>query len=442
MTQFVLLAALSVLLPGTVWAAPGPATTANDDSCDISVAPAATLLLPYFEVDLDSNTSETALFTITNVAETAQVARVTLWTDYAYPVVTFNLYLSGYDVQSINLFDVLARGVIGATGNLVSPEGEQSNPNPLLDLTGCGSLPTSIAEPLLAQARLAFIEGIVPGCTNVGDVHENAVGYATIDVVGTCSERGPLDPKYFSVDLRYDNVLVGEYMQVSSDDNFAQGNPMVHIRAVPEGGSAQSRASADNRLSRTFYGRLQDPARANADARQPLPSSFAMHWYAATGHSTTELKIWRERLTGPVTSCAENDNNGSILVLETIAFDDDENGEGVASWEPSGVPNIEQDLYLPATSRIRAGDINFFRQGIFSYEDSGWLYLNLDDRAQEDGFGAHQNWVVVSMRAEGRYSVDFDAAYLGNGCSPAAPITAYSDGNLTYLPGPAADIVP
>jgi hypothetical protein len=33
---------------------------------------------------------------------------------------------------------------------------------------------------------------------------------------------------------------------------------------------------------------------------------------------------------------------------------------------------------------------------------------------------ASQNWVIVSMFAEGRYSVDFDAAWLGNGCS--APV--------------------
>ena len=46
----------------------GPATTNNDDSCDIGVAPAATLLLPYFEVDLDDPAGETTLFTITNVS--------------------------------------------------------------------------------------------------------------------------------------------------------------------------------------------------------------------------------------------------------------------------------------------------------------------------------------------------------------------------------------
>jgi hypothetical protein len=31
-----------------------PATTNNDDSCDISLQPAATLLLPYFEVDFNA----------------------------------------------------------------------------------------------------------------------------------------------------------------------------------------------------------------------------------------------------------------------------------------------------------------------------------------------------------------------------------------------------
>src|SRR5215216_1332535 len=67
----------------------GPATTNNDDSCDISVAPAATLLLPYFEVDIDDPAGETTLFTITNVSNEDQIAHVTLWTDYSFPVIDF-----------------------------------------------------------------------------------------------------------------------------------------------------------------------------------------------------------------------------------------------------------------------------------------------------------------------------------------------------------------
>ena len=39
-----------------------------------------------------------------------QIAHVTLWTDYSFPVIDFNIYLTGYDVQSINLYDVIALG--------------------------------------------------------------------------------------------------------------------------------------------------------------------------------------------------------------------------------------------------------------------------------------------------------------------------------------------
>jgi hypothetical protein len=56
-------------------------TTSNDNSCDIAVTPAATLLLPYFAVDK----VRTTLFTVINVSPQPQIARVTPWTDWAYP---------------------------------------------------------------------------------------------------------------------------------------------------------------------------------------------------------------------------------------------------------------------------------------------------------------------------------------------------------------------
>jgi hypothetical protein len=63
------------------------------------------------------------------------------------------------------------------------------------------------------------------------------------------------------------------------------------------------------------------------------------------------------------------------------------------------------------------------------------MYLNLNNggglnlSAQQAGYGTvptprnvTQNWAIVSMFAEGRYSVDFDAAWLGNGCSGATAV--------------------
>src|SRR6202171_864285 len=99
---------------GSPGIASGPATTNNDDSCDISTAPAATLLLPYFEVDFKSaaTSARTTLFTITNVSRLPQIAHVVLWTDWSYAALDFNIFLTGYDVQSINMYDIFQRGVI------------------------------------------------------------------------------------------------------------------------------------------------------------------------------------------------------------------------------------------------------------------------------------------------------------------------------------------
>src|SRR5215213_1573512 len=126
----------SLLTLSLAWTAPA-AVTRNDDSCDIAALPAATLLLPYFEVDLDNPDGSTTLFTITNVTNVDQIARVTLWTDRSYPVIDFNVYLTGYDVQSINLYDVIGRGIIApelGTGTALTQRGRFSDVNTAVQL--------------------------------------------------------------------------------------------------------------------------------------------------------------------------------------------------------------------------------------------------------------------------------------------------------------------
>src|ERR1043165_9183891 len=113
-----------------------PTSTNNDDTCDIaSAAPAATLLLPYFEVDFNSpqTTARTTLFTIVNTTDLPQIAHVVLWTDWSFPALDFNIFLTGYDVQGINLYDIFARGQIapgptGATGGTSSSTTVPTNP--------------------------------------------------------------------------------------------------------------------------------------------------------------------------------------------------------------------------------------------------------------------------------------------------------------------------
>src|SRR6185436_3213106 len=92
------------------------ATQAHAVPGTIDDVPAATLLLPYFEVDLDDPFGVTTLFSINNASSTAQLAHVTVWTDWSIPVLDFDVYLTGYDIQNFNLRDILVEGLLPQTG--------------------------------------------------------------------------------------------------------------------------------------------------------------------------------------------------------------------------------------------------------------------------------------------------------------------------------------
>jgi hypothetical protein len=86
-------------------------------TCALDDVPAATLLLPYFEVDLDNPLGRTTLFSINNASASAVLTNVTLWTDLGIPALYFQVYLTGYDVQTINLRDLFA-GVLPRTATV------------------------------------------------------------------------------------------------------------------------------------------------------------------------------------------------------------------------------------------------------------------------------------------------------------------------------------
>ena len=110
----------------------------------IDNAPAATLLLPYFEVDLGNPNGITTLFAINNTGRgrsvedqfdnfaSAALVHVTLWTDLGVPTFAFDVYLTGFDVQTINVRDIF-NGVLPSTASVgqdptdtISPRGPLS----------------------------------------------------------------------------------------------------------------------------------------------------------------------------------------------------------------------------------------------------------------------------------------------------------------------------
>jgi len=472
-----------------------PATTNNNAACDIVVAPAATLLLPYFEVDTTAaiGAGSNTLFTVTNTSRYPQIAHVTVWTDWAFPVLNFNLFLTGYDVQSVSLYDVIVRGLIPGT-SITTPPGtafdasgsipsdNTSNPNFFIPgrfdvRTGCADLPHQLPEALVNAVRNALTTGagyvtndfICNKGPNGGNHGTRAIGYITIDVVSRCSTQFPTEPNgsYFlgpNASILFDNVLIGDYQQLGPlPDGFggyfqlvsdAQGSPMVHIRAVPEGGLSWANDPLPPvSLPYTFYDRYTPAAARTVDRRQPLPSTFGVHYIqGGIGEFATDFKIWREGVTAGLPTCTSAgtvQNNSVIMLTSIVRFDEHDN-----SWDlfvPCYVLCAPILPNLPATSR-RSSNYGFFP--LFGSSDlAGWMYFNLSNgssyasysqtctrglSAQRAGFGdpycateapgksgsrsTSQNWVTASLYGRignARLSVEYDAAWLGNGCTPA-----------------------
>lgn len=430
------------------------ATTHNDDSCDIALLPAATLLLPYFEVDINKPqaAARTTLFTVVNTSQYPQIASVTLWSDWAYPVLNFNIFLTGYDVQSINLYDLLGpRGFIPSQSGQPGPRSLPNNSNPNFapgTAADCAAPPGPIPASLAADIRSELTTGRVRNCGNarIGGEHLNAAGYATIDVVATCGSILPTEPGYFD-QILYDNVLTGDWQIIDPDantGNFAGGSPLVHIRAIPEGGPAG--IVVPTNLPYTFYDRYTprfDRETPAMDRRQPLPSAFAARYVQGfLDPLNTNFMLWREGLTGANAACDTYFDNSAakrlMLVRELIRFDEHENP--TTNFSTIIMEGYDPNKYLPATSSVSTAGGLFPPMSTRTTDIGGWIYLNLANpgsavyTTKVAGVRPSQNWVVVSMSAAGRYSTLFDATMLANGCTSAAPFTGTNE--VPIGPGP------
>src|SRR4051794_34550706 len=372
----------------------------NDATCDIKVGPAATLLLPYFEVDLAATGEQTTLFTITNVSRYSQIAHVTLWTDWSFPVFTFNVFLAGYDVQSMNLKDILISGIVASPvgtgpttvksplGSLTSPPNGPGYANPNFKAAiECDAVPGVISQTLMAVVRRALTDGIYnPGnsaaCPNiVGGAHANAIGYATIDIVGSCTSRLPSDPLYYTTDLLFDNVLIGDYQQIGPRPGNgvlaafdAGGNPMVHIRAVPEGGGAGSNVTTE--LPYTFYDRYTPDASRVQDRRQPLPSTFAARYIqGGPGAFATNYTIWREGFGA--SACGFSLVFNGFLPAADISRSNEHDTVSAPPPSTPGASDAPPPPLFPATSSSSTASASY--PTISTADVGGWFYLNLNN---------------------------------------------------------------
>jgi hypothetical protein len=392
--------------------------------CGLDDVPAATLLLPYFEVDLDRPTTNTTLFSVINTAPDAALAKIVLWSDMGVPTLNFNIYLTGYDVLTVNLADIF-RGQIPQTGLDLVPAGDFSRPN--VQFPGCeDQLPTgNLPNILIEHIEAAHTGGASPlddQCYGVDHADRIARGYLTVDVVNACSLLFPDQPGYFGPDgvIGHDNVLMGDFYFVNADQGFAQGENLVRIESDP---------TAFGEGDYTFYARFVSAD--GSDGREPLATTWAVR-YAVGGafDGGTELIGWRDtKAVLEPFACEALPSPGTFPLKEmSWIFDEDENPYLVESPPIPGLPPAIPRAFPAAVWRTIVGGPQF-PVGF----DFGWIQFNFNDVEGDFLPPFSQAWVGSLTSAAGLYSVGLGATALNSACDPESLVLPLA-GNVAGLP--------
>ncbi len=418
---------VAALVGSTLSAAAQPAPPFNANR------PGATLLLPYFEVDLANPAGMTTLFSVNNASATAVLAHATVWSDLGVPVFAFNIYLTGYDVQTIDMRSVLT-GSVPVTASAgqdptrqISPQGQISQD---INFASCGGqLPPPAVPAFLQDHMRASLTGRASSIHGGQCVGRNmgqpgvARGYVTVDTVNNCTLRFPTDPGYFVGggigDATNQNVLYGDYQFVDLAAGFAAGDALVHLRA------SATDVATSTPGNYTFYGRLV--GFSAADNREPLSTTFAARFVAAKAYKqenravlqqylppASELIVWRDTKSAPQPfACGGAPSWYPLHQADLAAFDEQENPQGLNGQVP----------FPAATQRVAVAS-----SALPVTPESGWLFLNLNTPVAGQvpnlvNPARAQAWVTILHRVHqgptgGRYDIGLRAVRLDSAHDP------------------------
>lgn len=392
------------------------------DGCATPPQLATTLLFPYFQVDPAGPSAVTTLVSINNGSDEFQLARVTLWTDWAVPTLTFYLLLSPSDVETLNLRDVFQGHLPSTAGRLaelpaldydvctparLTPTFDQVEIDALvadhqgrLNLTtgDCAGSPRGVSPPV---PTLLGPAAVIP------PADDRMVGYITVDSVDRCTfaptvatyaepfTPGTGDPPYFG--LFPDNALWGDYFFVDPGGNFAQSEPAVHLPRDP------TRFAAGQY---TFYGRYR--GWDASDATSPLATTYdARFLNGGPFDGGTRLIVWRDNLSGAFerVPCGAMPSWAPLGEEGVTVYDEDETQLAL----PGGLADL-----CPGHPEAVAFECPVRTDLPFSF---GFARVDL---SRGDGTPA-PGWVSTLMSAEGRYSIHHAATRVDDLCVVSDP---------------------
>ncbi len=475
------------------------AGSASAITCTVDTRPAATLLVPYFAVSLtlDGRVSEggpldfNTLLSIGNASQAPMLAHVTVWNQRSEAVLDFMVALTGFDIQTWRMGDVIS-GILPSTPINTDHEGPDTSNNspddacqrnPLAGVYPTGYLrsrPTLPADPVLDP--LATTSYRVPAfepnddfgrlvidsldetedsrnCTGEVDgiTAGAAVGYVTIDHANYCSVVNPNSEAYYLANaIGAENNLFGDIIFVSGQGIGTYGMSMVALESDP---SFAPPAATDDPRTRTFYARYWSAVTAAStppvnptvtspwntivgDEREPLGLRWAVRYFVAGGVEgggvASAFDVWRAS-SGTLKDLYTPTCDLSEPTVLIGFFDEDENTVTVLGPGPCPSPcelPPSEPLTLPfETQRILVSTFDLpdpLPGGI----NVGWASLNFVNPTT--GTSLDQAWVGYEFTGTSQFiSAHFPGIQLDpSSCEPL------DSGLLTPAINPILPVIP
>lgn len=398
-----------------------PALSGQAETCTLDQVPAATLLLPYFELDLGQHAQDDTILTINNATAEPALVHVTLWTNWAQPTISFDFFLTGYDVQTMSLRQAFKFGNLPLTADQQSDPGDTVSPggDPAWDgsFPGCENFFPYFTNPLIMGPNLdrlrnghtgkpiAFLGNKCLGA-NLGD--NIARGYITFDSSRRCSTDFPSTAGYFgsgpSAVANDRNTLWGDYLRVRPVLGDYDPQPLIHLEAD---------ADLETATGYTFYGSLPSAQPGGLDHREPLGSVWGVPTVDRPA-LRTELIVWRDPTAAPNAAltgltCNVGPDWVPLPQNAVTCFDQEENAQEVCAGD---------DCFPLATQRVATG-----ASGIATPFDFGWCRLDLGLTGEgavsaDTDFpgGVAQSYVAAELKHGGHRSSGLAAVMLRSAC--------------------------
>ncbi|HZU27318.1 MAG TPA: hypothetical protein VFA04_17455 [Bryobacteraceae bacterium] len=422
--------------------------------------PASTLLVPYFEVDLGNPNGMNTIFTINNSGSdsfrtfnggpphtdqqgpTAILAHVVIWSDLGVPVFNFNVYLTGFDVERVNMRNVL-NGLLPQTASAGQDPADTISPRSFIsqdiNFASCANpantpvlfnSSSQLPPRPLTAAQIAHIQNSLTGrptasvsgkCAGLNHGDLVARGYITVDTVSNCTSKTPADPGYIGPggtgDMTDQTQLTGEVYYYNPSQNIAYGGDVVHVHVAPT-----DPAAGFANKSYTFYGDYD--GFNGADDRQPLATNFTARFLSGSLASpagggaggtderslrvapppgSTSLIVWRDpKVVQTYFTCGVLPSWYPLGQEGITAFDEQEHPTTITGVTPFGaatqlvkiggaslpVMPLSGSLYLDLNTTVTGQSANLAdpaaaQAWVEVVEQDGLKLLNVQHRAQQ-----------------------------------------------------------